>query len=67
LRQQNFAIYVVMAGSLPAVSLFEQNRFIEIDIAAGLIRPGSAVTYSLFLFLTSSLQAERTEGLEELW
>lgn len=56
--QQLVAIVVVMAGTLLAVGLFEQDSFAKIDIAGVGYGLASAVTYSLFLFLTGRLKAE---------
>ncbi len=57
-RRQIFAIAVVMAGTLLAVGLFEQKSDVELNIAGVLYGLASAVTYSLFLFLTCRLQAD---------
>ncbi|WP_028609712.1 EamA family transporter [Paenibacillus harenae] len=57
-RQQILAIIVVMAGTLLAVGLFEQNSFVKIDMAGVGFGLASAVTYSLFLFLTGRLQTD---------
>lgn len=55
-RQQVIAIIIVMAGTLLAVGLFEQDSFKGIDIAGIGYGLAAAVTYSLFLFLTGKLQ-----------
>lgn len=57
-RQQIFAIAVVMAGTLLAAGLFEHKSDVELNIAGVLYGLASAVTYSLFLFLTGRLQAD---------
>ncbi|HTG70353.1 MAG TPA: DMT family transporter [Candidatus Udaeobacter sp.] len=57
-RRQIFAIAVVMAGTLLAVGLFEQKSDVELNIAGVLYGLASAVTYSLFLFLTGRLQTD---------
>ncbi|KRE40283.1 hypothetical protein [Paenibacillus sp. Soil522] len=47
-----------MAGTLLAVGLFEQKNDVELNIAGVVYGLASAVTYSLFLFLTYRLQAD---------
>ncbi|MOA04791.1 EamA-like transporter family protein [compost metagenome] len=56
--RQIVAVLVVMAGTLLAAGLFEQNSLAKIDIAGVAYGLASAVTYSLFIFLTGRLQTD---------